>query len=213
MLTRANTMTQKPGARAGAGEGPDGPEGPDDAHAGDAAALDELYELIAPDLETWAQAVRAAEPSLPDPEVLDRALRRALAHFRHDAGQQTLTYLQWRTEQATASAQATVAASVAARQARAEMRSGATTPAPTTPPTVADAERALPLADERPRTFRDGVGCVWSVHEVSAGAVPWAHGTRCLLFGSEAAIRRVWHFPAEWRTLSDAQLEALSWGV
>ena len=88
----------------------------------------------------------------------------------------------------------------------------ATDAAEATPPTPrTDAERPIGVADERRRTFRDAAGCTWSVHEVAAGAVPWAHGPRCLLFGSETAIRRVWHYPPEWRTLSDAELETLSW--
>ena len=69
------------------------------------------------------------------------------------------------------------------------------------------------LADEPPRTYRDAAGCTWSVHQVAEAALPWVHGPRCLLFGSEAAIRRVWHYPPDWRTLSDTELEALSWRV
>lgn len=99
-------------------------EAPDAAGAA-GAAPNELYALLAPDLDAWERAVRAAEPSLPDPEVPDRALRHALAHFRQEAGQQTLAYLRWRAEQAKADAQAAVAASVAARQARAATRAGA----------------------------------------------------------------------------------------
>ena len=69
------------------------------------------------------------------------------------------------------------------------------------------------VTDERPRTYRDSDGCTWSVHEVAAGAVPWARGPRCLLFRSETAVRRVWHYPLDWRSLPDAELEALSWRV
>lgn len=80
-------------------------------------------------------------------------------------------------------------------------------------PMSGDVERPIPLTDERPRTYHDARGCVWYVHEVAPGTVPWAKGPRCLLFGSDAAIRRVWRFPSDWDTLSDAELEALSWGV
>jgi hypothetical protein len=181
----------------------------DASPAADAA----LYELIAPDLSAREAAVRTAEPSLPDPDVLDRALRHALAHFRHEAGQQTLEYLRWRTEQTNADAVATVTASVRARQARAAIRAAVVAPDAALLRGPADAERPLGVADDRPRTFRDAVGCAWSVHEVAAGEVPWAHGPRCLLFGAETAIRRVWHYPPDWRSLSDAEPEALSWGV
>jgi hypothetical protein len=51
----------------------------------------------------------------------------------------------------------------------------------------------------------------WSVVEVDAGAVPGARGARCLLFTREDCIRRVWDYPADWRTLDAAALASLSW--
>jgi hypothetical protein len=50
----------------------------------------------------------------------------------------------------------------------------------------------------------------WSVVEVDATAVPGAPGARCLLFTRQDCIRRVWSYPADWRTLDDAGLVALS---
>ena len=62
--------------------------------------------------------------------------------------------------------------------------------------------------------FRDAEGGVWEVHEVTiASAVPWARGERCLLFRSSSSIRRVWSYPENWRTLSQDELERLSWGT
>jgi len=205
-MTAMTAMTANvAGPEPGEGERASGRSG--DRGAADAA----LYELIAPDLGAWEAAVRTAEPSLPDAEVLDRALRHALTHLRQETGQQTLAYLRWRADQAKANATATVAAAVRARDARAAARGAATAAAVTSALGRADAERPLSLADERPRTFRDAAGCTWSAHEVAAGAVPWAHGPRCLLFGSETVVRRVWDYPPDWRALSDAELEALSW--
>jgi hypothetical protein len=51
----------------------------------------------------------------------------------------------------------------------------------------------------------------WTVVEVDAAEVPGAQGPRCLLFTRDDCIRRVWHYPAEWRTLDVAGLAALSW--
>jgi hypothetical protein len=57
----------------------------------------------------------------------------------------------------------------------------------------------------------DGAYLRWTVVEVDARAVPGARGARCLLFTREGCIRRVWDYPADWRTLDDAALAALSW--
>jgi hypothetical protein len=51
----------------------------------------------------------------------------------------------------------------------------------------------------------------WVVFEADAAAVPGAHGARCLVFAREDCIRRVWDYPADWRTLDAEALAALSW--
>jgi hypothetical protein len=74
--------------------------------------------------------------------------------------------------------------------------------------------RALTPPDPTPRAFTQHVGDAylhWSVTEVDAHTVPGALGARCLLFARPDCIRRVWHYPADWRTLDDAALTALSW--
>jgi hypothetical protein len=50
----------------------------------------------------------------------------------------------------------------------------------------------------------------WAVVEADAGAVPGSRGARCLLFTREGCVRRVWDYPAHWRTLDGAGLGALS---
>jgi hypothetical protein len=68
--------------------------------------------------------------------------------------------------------------------------------------------------DPTPVTFVqevDGGWLHWSVVEVDARAVPGAHGARCLVFSRPDCIRRVWEYPAHWRTLDAAGLAALSW--
>jgi hypothetical protein len=53
---------------------------------------------------------------------------------------------------------------------------------------------------------------------VAADGTPWRvyeyrtpDDEICLVFESREAFRRVCHFPRDWRALSDAELEALSW--
>jgi hypothetical protein len=57
----------------------------------------------------------------------------------------------------------------------------------------------------------NGVYQHWSVVEVDAHAVPGARAARCLLFTCPGCIRRVWDYPADWRTLGVGALAALSW--
>ena len=79
-------------------------------------------------------------------------------------------------------------------------------------PLHADDDR-LAAPDEPVRYFRAGDCCEWRVREMETPTQPWARGPRCLVFESDAFARRVWRYPAHWRTLSDAALEALSWRV
>ena len=63
-------------------------------------------------------------------------------------------------------------------------------------------------------TFTDSDGVVWSVREdggddgrpLSADVSP---GTSWLRFESELEVRRLWHYPDDWRGLSPLQLESL----
>ncbi|HWZ59669.1 MAG TPA: hypothetical protein VNW46_11900 [Gemmatimonadaceae bacterium] len=61
------------------------------------------------------------------------------------------------------------------------------------------------------REFIDRAGTLWHVVEVDARHTPGARGDRCLLFSSPGAIRRVWHYPAEWSRVPAEELDALSW--
>jgi hypothetical protein len=91
--------------------------------------------------------------------------------------------------------------------------------APRQPAAVAPAPAGTGPGPDRPPdptsvTFMqhvDGAWLRWSVVEVDAHAVPGAHSARCLVFSRQDCIRRVWDFPADWRTLDDAALAALSW--
>jgi hypothetical protein len=51
------------------------------------------------------------------------------------------------------------------------------------------------------------------VYEESGAVVPGARGSACLVFDSDAVIRRVWNYPTDWRALSAAELVAISWGT
>lgn len=73
-----------------------------------------------------------------------------------------------------------------------------------------DPARASAAAGRRRRVLQH-VGVEWTVTEYDGSTVPGARGARCLVFASPEAIRRVWDVPADWYTLSDAALFALSW--
>ena len=71
----------------------------------------------------------------------------------------------------------------------------------------------------RVRDTADGHGFVefvdpsyaqWRVSERDARRDLGARGERCLLFACTGMIRRVWDYPADWRTLSAPDLMELS---
>jgi hypothetical protein len=166
-----------------------------------------VFERIAPELDHRERVVRAAEPELRDDEVLDRALRHALAQLRYEVSRETFAFLRWKAGEVRAAALRTGAAVAAARQERAEGRA------------YASERRVQPGRGptgggrEPPRRYYGRDGTRWTVREVEAGGEAWAHAPRCLVFESEGAIRRVWRYPADWLGLSDAELDALSWQV
>ena len=63
-------------------------------------------------------------------------------------------------------------------------------------------------------TFTDSDGVVWSVREDGADdarslTADIPPGTTWLRFESELEVRRLWHYPDDWRGLSPIQLESL----
>ena len=63
-------------------------------------------------------------------------------------------------------------------------------------------------------TFTDSQGVDWTVREDGADDVrPLASdispGTTWLRFENESEVRRLWHYPDDWRGLSSMQLESL----
>jgi hypothetical protein len=61
------------------------------------------------------------------------------------------------------------------------------------------------------RIFVDANGVEWEVAEVDGAEVPAARGERCLIFRSDVAVRRVWHYPKTWTAMSASELVDLSW--
>jgi len=55
------------------------------------------------------------------------------------------------------------------------------------------------------KIFRDEHGVTWWVHEV-AGEHLGTAGATCLLVVSGSELRRVWKYPADWRSLTPEQL-------
>lgn len=63
-------------------------------------------------------------------------------------------------------------------------------------------------------TFTDSQGMDWTVREDGADdgrppASDMAPGTTWLRFENESEVRRLWHYPDDWRGLSPMQLESL----
>lgn len=81
----------------------------------------------------------------------------------------------------------------------------------------ADPDAVSPRASTTPavarrRDFRTSDGSLWCAHERDTAHMAHARGPRCLVFENENTLRVVWHYPADWATLSDAELETLSNG-
>ena len=63
-------------------------------------------------------------------------------------------------------------------------------------------------------SFTDSNGVLWNVREDGADDVTLVHerhppGTTWLRFESELEVRRLWHYPDDWRGLSPIQMESL----
>lgn len=52
----------------------------------------------------------------------------------------------------------------------------------------------------------------WLVYELAAPVLD-RRSTPSLVFESEGTVRRIRNYPADWRSLDDKELFALSWGV
>ena len=68
----------------------------------------------------------------------------------------------------------------------------------------ASEEGATPASREA-RIFRDASGVTWWAHEVS-GEHLGARAATCLLVVSSLELRRVWRYPADWRSLPPDEL-------
>ena len=51
----------------------------------------------------------------------------------------------------------------------------------------------------------------WLVVEVDAATVPGTRGSHCLVFTRQDFVPGVWDYPADWQSLDDEGLAALSW--
>jgi len=59
-------------------------------------------------------------------------------------------------------------------------------------------------------SFLDSNGVWWCVSERPC-QMSGAPDRQCLVFMSETVARRIFNFPADWRTFTPAQFETLSW--
>jgi hypothetical protein len=74
------------------------------------------------------------------------------------------------------------------------------------PPRTSDPNRRR----QRSIAVQDRAGVRWRVYERHTAAEPGARGPRCLIFDSEAVVRRVWDYPPNWWELSGPELLALT---
>ncbi|HEY7234632.1 MAG TPA: hypothetical protein VH539_10815 [Gemmatimonadaceae bacterium] len=65
-------------------------------------------------------------------------------------------------------------------------------------------ENAPPVSRDA-KIFQDAEGVTWWVHEVD-GEQMGTVGTGCLLIVSANELRRLWKYPANWRSLSPEEL-------
>jgi len=153
----------------------------------DVTTAKEIFaQLHEPLLAAEERIVRQSSPTLDAGAVLDLALRAAIVRLDFTINTETFEHLRWKVIIHRSKAQATIEDLHAAR-----------------------VDRALARARSS-RAFRDEAGTVWTVTEGSWRAVTGAEQA-CLLFSSDAAVRRVKNVPENWNSLTDTELSALSW--
>ena len=59
-------------------------------------------------------------------------------------------------------------------------------------------------------TIDDPPSETWHVREIDAHHIPGAMSERCLVFENHERVRRLWHYPDDWKTLSSVELLALA---
>jgi hypothetical protein len=79
---------------------------------------------------------------------------------------------------------------------------------------MAEHESLADVLREAQRTGRQLVvdGVPWLVYELPATSFD-RRSSASLVFESDAAVRRVRNYPADWRALPDSELFALSWSA
>jgi len=90
------------------------------------------------------------------------------------------------------------------------VQSGTNSPSPghVPPRPTVPAERLRDYAE--PRLLLDAADTWWEVVELDTRTTPGARAPTCLCFVSQAAIRRVWRYPAHWATLPAEELLRLA---
>ena len=150
------------------------------------AANEILPNLGDPPLAEREVAISRADPNLSAADVLDLALTEAILELRYTLNRQTFEFLKWKV----------VAARATARRARDAM--------------IASRADRIATRERLARRYRDSDWEIWSVTEITGNSGAPA-GARCLIFTSATMMRRVTEFPENWRELSDAELEQISW--
>jgi hypothetical protein len=166
----------------------------------DEGELARVMEVLPAVLAREEMVVQRCLPRLSPADMLDAALKRSLARLRFDLSQDSFEHLRWKVAMARAehqrlSARARLAqegAMASATQSRAAREELGSTP------------RRF-----QSRTFMSEHGITWTVSELTTLTPTDPHHATCLVFTSEEAVLCVWEYPANWRELPDAELDAL----
>jgi hypothetical protein len=164
----------------------------------DIAYVRDLLPALEPVLEEEVVLVQSAQPALSPDDVLDAALINALFRLRYELNRETYLFLRSKVALVRQASADMVRVARLARQTR-HRRS------------IEFELLAEGAGGERAHFYFDAKGAAWSVVEIPHCDQPVAGQAACLLFRSHRFARRVRTFPPNWRELSDADLEALSW--
>jgi hypothetical protein len=157
--------------------------------------MDALPHLLAAE---EADVERSA-PTMSASDAFDIALRRSLAKLRFELNQETFERLRWRLSMLRAENQLARADAAASRMERNSILAWS------------DARRAARAGSRAPasRTFKADRDVLWTVMAVEGLTPAGSRRGGCLVFSSDETVTCVWDFPQDWRSLTDAELNAV----
>lgn len=153
----------------------------------DVLTAKDIFALLPePLLASEERLVRHGSPTLDADAVLDLALQAAVVRLELTLTDEAFEHLRWKVIVHRSRAHVTIEKMPVTRAAGALVR------------------------DTSSRAFRDAKGIQWTVTEGRCHGGAGADRP-CLLFSSDAAVRRVTTVPDDWLSMTDAELSTLSW--